>query len=145
MSIGSENVVGAMIIVFLGLGTYFDVRYKRIPWWIQTMGLMFVLLCVILQWKRLDIGFLLSMLPGVCLLVIAWSTKESIGYGDGISTLLLGGLAGFRNCIWVMCFSLFLLSVIGLVLLVLKKVGRKTRIPYLPFMLAAEGIRRLML
>ncbi len=81
-----------------------------------------------------------AALPGLFLLVLAWLTKESIGYGDGISVILLGGMVGLRNCIWVLCISLLLLSLAGLVLLVIKRVDRKTKIPYLPFLLAAESV-----
>lgn len=85
-------------------------------------------------------GILPAVLPGLFLLILAWFTKESIGYGDGISVLLLGGMVGLRNCIWVLGISLLLLSLVGLVLLVIKRVDRKTKIPYLPFLLVAEGM-----
>lgn len=133
-------VIGAMLLVFLGLAAYFDCRLKRIPWSVLGMGAIFMILCNILQWKEFKMGILLSVLPGMFLLMLAWFTKESIGYGDGISVLLLGGMAGLRNCIWVLCISLLLLSLVGLVLLVIKRVDRKTKIPYLPFLLAAESI-----
>ncbi len=133
-------VIEAMLFVFLGLAAYFDCRFRRIPWSVLGMGTIFMIICNILQWKEFKVGILSAALPGLFLLVLAWLTKESIGYGDGISVILLGGMVGLRNCIWVLCISLLLLSLAGLVLLVIKRVDRKTKIPYLPFLLAAESV-----
>lgn len=133
-------VIEAMLFVFLGLAAYFDCRFRRIPWSVLGMGTIFMIICNILQWKEFKVGILSAALPGLFLLVLAWLTKESIGYGDGISVILLGGMVGLRNCIWVLCISLLFLSLAGLVLLVIKRVDRKTKIPYLPFLLAAESV-----
>ncbi len=133
-------VIEAMLFVFLGLAAYFDCRFRRIPWSVLGMGTIFMIISNILQWKEFKVGILSAALPGLFLLVLAWLTKESIGYGDGISVILLGGMVGLRNCIWVLCISLLLLSLAGLVLLVIKRVDRKTKIPYLPFLLAAESV-----
>lgn len=133
-------VVGAMLFVFLGLAAYFDCRFRRIPWSVLGMGAIFMIICNILQWKEFKMEILPAVLPGMFLLMLAWLTKEGIGYGDGISVLLLGGMVGFKNCIWVLCISLLLLSMVGLVLLVVRRVERKTKIPYLPFLLVAEGM-----
>lgn len=135
-----QILITIMILVFLGVSAYCDCRWKRIPWCVQGMGFIFVCISIIVQWKESYNNFFLAIVPGVFLLFLAWVTKENIGYGDGISVLLLGGMAGLRNCIWVLCFSLILLSITGLVLLVIKRVNRKTKIPYLPFLFVAESL-----
>ena len=134
-----QYVIEAMLLVFLGLAAYFDCRWKKIPWSVLGMGVIFMVICNILQWEKFQLGFFLAVIPGLFLLLLAWFTKESIGYGDGISVLLLGGMTGLKNCIWVLCISLLFLSLVGMVLLVVKRVNRKTKIPYLPFLFVAEG------
>ena len=138
-----ENIqfaVYVMLFGFLGTAAYFDLRWKRIPGSVLAVGTIFTLVCMLIQQKEIGWELLWTVLPGITLLFVAWGTRESIGYGDGISVLFLGGIMGFRNCIWTLCISLFLLSLSGLFLYVLRKVNRKTKLPYLPFLLAAESI-----
>lgn len=127
-----------MILVFLGVAAYFDIRYKRIPLWVQGMGVIFGCIGIIIQgpqWTNL-----FALIPGIFLLVLSFVTGESIGYGDGISVLILGGLAGFNNCMWVLCISLIFVSMAGIILIAIKRATRKTKLPYIPFLLAAEGV-----
>lgn len=135
----TQFLVTIMIFVYLGISAFFDCKWKRIPWCVQGMGAVFVCICLITQWQKVSYNYILAMIPGMILLLLAWVTKESIGYGDGVSVLLLGGMAGFKACVWVLCFSLILLSVVGLVLLVIKHMDKKTKIPYLPFLFAAQS------
>lgn len=129
-----------MQFAFLGVAACFDWKWKRIPWSVQGMGVIFVIVTMIMQRDRSAAEWILAAMPGMVLLMLAWVTRENIGYGDGVSVLLLGGITGLRNCIAALCLSMLLLSLAGIVLLVLKRADRKTRIPYLPFLFAAEGI-----
>lgn len=135
-----QLAVYMMLFGFLGTAAYFDLRWKRIPRSVLAAGTIFALVCMLIQQKEIGWEFLWTVFPGIVLLFIAWGTRESIGYGDGISVLILGGMMGLRNCIWVLCISLLLLSLSGLFLYVLKKVNRKTKLPYVPFLFAAESI-----
>lgn len=128
-----------MIMVFLGIATYFDFRRKMIPIWVQAMGIIFLCITQIVKGQGWNWEILLALLPGILLLGISFVTRESIGYGDGIAVLILGGMIGARKCMWVICISLFMMSVVGIVLLATKRATRKTRIPYIPFMFAAES------
>lgn len=130
----------SMLLIFLGVAAYFDCKSKRIPWSVQGMGVIFTAILFMTEHDRTGASLLLAMVPGVMLILLSWLTRESIGYGDGISVLLLGGMAGFHNCVWTLCISLLLLSLTGLTLLVFKRADRKTKIPYLPFLFAAEGV-----
>ncbi len=129
-----------MILGFLSVATYYDIRYKRIPVWVQGMGMVFVCIGIIIQGHGLQWANLLALIPGIFLLILSFVTGESIGYGDGISVLILGGLAGFSNCMWVLCISLIFISMAGIILLAIKRATRKTRLPYIPFLLAAESV-----
>lgn len=129
-----------MILVFLGVAAYFDIRYKRIPLWVQGMGVIFGCIGIIIQGQGLQWANLFALIPGIFLLVLSFVTGESIGYGDGISVLILGGLAGFNNCMWVLCISLIFISMAGIILLAIKRASRKTKLPYIPFLLAAESV-----
>ena len=75
-------------------------------------------------------------IPGILILVLGAVTKKT-GYGDGIALLLVGMLLRDGKIFLLFGISLFLISVSSLILLVFKKVGRSTKIPYLPFLTAA--------
>ena len=128
-----------MILVFLGVSTYFDFRWKSIPIWVQGMGVIFLCTSIIIEGQKLNWNHIFSLMPGMFLLTLSFVTRENIGYGDGISVLILGGMIGVKNCIWVLCISLMMMSFVGIVLMVTKRANRKTRIPYIPFMFVAES------
>lgn len=81
-----------------------------------------------------------GLIPGMCMLLISFASNQSVGYGDGLTILMLGLLVGFKLCVGILCLSLFLISIYSIVLLIIKKANRKTTIPYIPFLLAAGGI-----
>lgn len=135
-----QFAVKIMLLIFLGIAAYFDCRRRRIPWSILGMGAVFMIICNVMQWREFRTEIFWAVAPGLLLLLLARITGENIGYGDGISVLLVGGMAGIRNCIGALCVSLLLLSLVALVLLVIKRADRKTKIPYLPFLFAAEGV-----
>ena len=64
---------------------------------------------------------LLGLLPGMILLLVAWSSKK-VGYGDAIVILCLGGILGYNKVMGILMSSLFIMSVVSIVLLALKKV-----------------------
>ena len=130
----------AMIIVYMGISTYFDLKWKRIPWWVQGMGIIFAAIYLILKCDMPVIEQLTSLIPGMILIFLSFITGESIGYGDGVSVMIIGSMVGIKNCIWVICVSLIMISVVGAVLMALKRASQKTRIPYIPFLFAAEGL-----
>lgn len=76
---------------------------------------------------------LLGLLPGVILLLVAWSSKK-IGYGDGIMILSLGGILGYNKVMSILMCSLFMMSIASIVLLALKKVRKESTLPYFPFL-----------
>lgn len=129
-----------MILMFLGVSTYFDFRWRRIPVWVLGMGVIFLCVSMIVQGEKPGLAYLISLIPGAFMIMLSFITKENIGYADGISVLILGGMAGIRNCIWVMCISLMMISLVGLCLIALKRANRKTRIPYVPFVFAAQAL-----
>ena len=76
---------------------------------------------------------LLGLLPGMILLLVAWSSKK-VGYGDAIVILCLGGILGYNKVMGILMSSLFIMSVVSIVLLALKKVRKESTLPYFPFL-----------
>lgn len=118
------------------------------------LGSLVVLSCVDLRERKipliptliLGVGFLMyrlwngvplaevaaGVIPGGILLLVSLVTEESIGYGDGLVLLILGVLCGVMEAVAVLGMALLLAAVLSIVLLVLRRVGRKTKLPFLP-------------
>jgi len=108
-----------------------DLRTGKIP--VLPVVLLGVAAALYRWWN--DVPFLevlAGIIPGGALLWMAWVTKESIGYGDGIVLLVLGLFCGVAKTIAVLGLSLVLAAVLSMILLILKKAGRKTALPFVP-------------
>ncbi len=113
-----------------------DIRNKSVPVLLLGLGGLWtggILLC---QGIRGEINVLEqceALIPGIALLVLAKLTEKA-GCADGIVLMLLGLLEGAAGCL-TLCFgSLLGASVLSGVLLVLKKVKKTTKLPFVPFL-----------
>lgn len=114
-----------------------DVRRRRVPAWLLAAGGVLAVPMLYLEGGCADgVAVLTGLFPGVLLLAAGILTKK-VGYGDGIVALILGVWLENRKIVMLFGISLFFIAVWSLVLLVLRKVGRNTKIPYLPFLTAA--------
>ena len=93
-------------------------------------------------------GFLpqagLSLLPGLALLGLAALSRERMGYGDGIMAALIGPCFGLQQMVTGLFLAFLLSAVVSVGLIALKKAGRKTTIPFLPFLTAGMGVMQLV-
>lgn len=81
-----------------------------------------------------NLKLLIDLAPGFFLMIIANCFKEVIGEGDALVVLFIGSVVGAMSVIAMMIYSLFVSAIICLVLLVARKVNKKTEIPFLPFL-----------
>lgn len=112
-----------------------DIRTRRLPVWMLVLGGNLSAAAVLYQ-KSGYFDLLRGVMPGLLLLAIAFSTKKA-GYGDGIVLSCLGMALGGEKGLLLFGLSTFLLALCSLVLLVFRRVGRNTEIPFLPFLTAA--------
>lgn len=83
---------------------------------------------------------LLRFLPGGAMLLLAWMTKESIGYGDAWILLCMGCFMTEIQMMNLCVIALSLSGLFALFLLLVRRKSRKTQIPFVPFLLAGYGI-----
>lgn len=121
------------IVLYLAVLGVVDGRHRQIPVWVLSGGGvlsvgigMFKCIQEEMMWMEPVWG----LLPGVFLLLIAWASKKA-GYADGIVLMQLGWCMGWRNVLFLLCFSMLLLSGISVVLLLARKVEKETKMPYL--------------
>ena len=116
------------VTVWLLIISITDIRKRRIPVWMLMAGGILAAAAVWSQWNGDWQELILGMLPGGVFLGIAFGTKM-VGYGDGVVLLLLGMLSGIGSSLIVVGAALCMAAVCSLILLILKKAGRYTRIP----------------
>ena len=118
---------GLAVMVLLAIE---DLRFLKLNMpVIWLMSLTAVVLRIISQEDIWSI--LLSFIPGLLLILI------SVGLGDGFAVMMVGACLDFFRTVGVVSVSLILLSVGALVMLIFKKAGRKTIVPYMPWLLTA--------
>lgn len=85
-----------------------------------------------------------GMAVGSLLLLFGYFSKEAIGIGDGIVISVCGAAFGIYETVALCFFSALYAAVFSFALLMLRKVGRKSRIPFLPFLLLGYVTMRLL-
>jgi len=65
--------------------------------------------------------------------VIALIVKSALGMGDVKMFFVIGLLYGLSNTYSILLFSVLVMAIVSIVLLIMKKVTRKTAIPMAPF------------
>lgn len=82
---------------------------------------------------------------GVILLLFAHFSKEAIGYADGVIILACGVAFGLYETVTAIFFAAVFAGCFSGVLLVIRKVGGKSRIPFLPFLLLGYVTMRVFM
>ncbi len=81
-------------------------------------------------WERL-----VGLLPGLSLLLFSYVMQGQIGRGDAYLMCISGVLLGVGQGVSLLLYALLLAGSVSLVLLVLRKVKKDTKLPFVPFLL----------
>ena len=123
-----------------------DFRRRRIPVWLLALGGAAVIPAVLFECAGLPEEWWAvcrGCIPGILLLGMALVTRKA-GVADGVAMLYMGLLLK-EKCLAVFAFSLLLISLYSGILLVFRKAGRNTELPYLPFLTVAWVLERILL
>ena len=131
------------VVLLMGLFhmAWFDYKTKLIERkWLLVCGGFGILGTLLVGDKNLLQQALGGAIIGAGLLVLAWISKESIGYGDGWLFVVTGFFLGIWRNLVLLLGSLFLTGVFAIICLVLRKKGKNDRIALAPFVLTAYVI-----
>lgn len=81
---------------------------------------------------------------GAILIVCSYFSKEAIGIADSVVVLACGAAFGLWGTVTFVFFAMLYAGVCSAVLLVAKKAGKKSRIPFLPFLLLGYLTMRML-
>lgn len=132
-----EQVGYAGALIFLGCIAGEDIRTKRIS--VNSL-LLFGSLAILylMAGNLLEIEEMICrMLPGFSLLLLSMLTKESIGYGDGVSMLIVGLWTSGFCCFRMICLGIGMTGFVAVYKLIMKS---ETEIPLIPFLLVAMEV-----
>lgn len=73
---------------------------------------------------------------GLLFLAVSKVTRQALGYGDSWAILILGIFLGFWGVVEVLTGAFFLLVAISMLILALRKMSRRYRLPFFPFLTA---------
>lgn len=110
--------------------------FKRSELLIAVLGILVAgIFADITVWNRLAGGLLGCILVGFSVL-----SGEQLGKGDAILLLFCGCAAGIYYVTALLTLTFCMVAVIGGILLWCKKIRKTTRLPFLPFLFAAQLI-----
>lgn len=81
------------------------------------------------------VSILLSVFPGISLLLLSWISNGAIGAADGLIVLALGIWIGFWELLGVLSGAFFLSFFVAGFLFFFQKKTRTETIPFIPFLL----------
>lgn len=131
-----KGVKIAGMFLFLAICSIQDIKEKRVSVKVFVLsGILFLIMSLLFDKISIE-QRMYNMLPGMIAFLLAFLTKEQIGYGDALCLIVLGNIM-CSDVLWgAVLGGLMLLSMCSILLLAGKKVNRKTTLPFLPFLSA---------
>lgn len=138
-----SSIIEGSAMIYMGICAVFDIRHREIPLLWNLTG---IAAAAGLEIWRIAEGLStvaetgLSLLPGVSFLLTGFATGEKIGYGDGLILIAAGLFLGIYPCFLALCTGLIVSAAAALILLLFRRAGRNSRIPFAPFLLIGMGV-----
>lgn len=142
----------AMILAAFGIllcASVRDIKKREVATWMMAAALLLSVCACALQASSAGIMEVLlaagvSLLPGMALLMMAALFQDKMGFGDGFMALFLGPVFGVEGMVTGLFLAFFFSAVVSVFLIAMKKAGRKSTIPFLPFLTAGMGVMHLV-
>lgn len=73
---------------------------------------------------------------GLCVIGMSMISRGQVGRGDGLVICAVGALTGYRGCFIMVCYAALIMSAASIIILLLKKGDRHTKMPFIPALFA---------
>jgi len=121
--------------IYLALLAVIDVKKRKIPLIWLLAGIVFVPIGIIDEGFETLYTHILGLIPGVLSILIAIVSRGQIGMADAVLLTVTGAFLGFGPSICVISVSLLNIAFVAGLMLMAGKLGRKSTLPYVPFLL----------
>lgn len=146
MGVTAEGVFETAFLGVLGIAAWQDNKSLSISRkFLFAAGIIAIFgRCLAADEQNTAVEWGFSILPGIVLLLSGWLSRWQIGAGDGVIVLVMGLWLGFAKTMAVLLMGMLFCSIFCGVLVFFKRAERRTEIPFVPFLLAACLIGRMM-
>lgn len=126
------KILMAAIGLLLFVAGIMDIRTRQISR--KQILLLLIVCCTVIPFKE-NLNLLDTVgggTIGLCAIGLSIATREQVGKGDGIVIAAVGIALGARRCLWVVFAASFVMCVAAILVLLLRRGGRQTKLPFLP-------------
>lgn len=135
-----------LVFVFIVLNIEAVTDFKKQEVNIFVSGILMAAALAMLIFAK-DISVLnaiIGIAEGVLLILISFMTKGQIGIGDGILLTACGLMLGGKDNFLMFFFACLFSAVVSGLIMIIKKADKKTKIPFVPFMIPGFLVMVLM-
>jgi len=134
MSLSDSIRIGCVAVLLFIEGVR-DVNKKEVGLLIPAINAIAAVVMYFV-FKDMSIGVLLmGLAEGMAIMVLSRLTGESVGFGDGVILCSTGMMLGWRYNLCMFFSACLICAVFGAILMMFKKADKKTRIPFVPFLI----------
>lgn len=132
-------LISFIIIVFLIFSAAFDLKYMILPDFSTGILVVCGIIMIIIEGRHIglpvqNIG--IGLLVSAFFLFLHWITKgKGMGMGDVKFVFFMGLLLGWQRTIVALYTAFIVGAIVGIFLMAIKKIKRKTEIPFGPFLI----------
>lgn len=128
-----DTFVQILLGVILVISSIKDIKRRRISMSIIVPGIIILLICLPFRNNISIVNGLFGTIVGISMIGIGRLSRWQIGMGDGIVLILTGIGLGFWENAFLLLYALLLIFLFSVILLFLKKITKKTTLPFIPF------------
>jgi len=125
------NIRTILAGIFLASESLYDIKTRQIQ---PIILLVSGILGIVTGAAAVITGSTGFLLPGAFLLLTAKASREAVGYGDGLALMVTGMYIDVLQTFNLFILALFLSAMAAIVMIVIKRAGRKDVMPFLPFL-----------
>ena len=126
-----ETVYG-LYLIFLSVQDY---RSKRIPLVLLISGIIFVPLFMLTEDKADIYRHVLGIIPGVAFVFLSLASRGQVGMADAVILVIMGACVSIGQIVGVIAVSLLAIAIFSMLMLLMRKLNRKSTLPFVPFLL----------
>lgn len=130
-----KNIRFAFVLIVLVIEAVTDFKKKEVN---IVFPVLLAAAATVMLFFTKDISLINSIIgiaEGVLLILISFLTKGEIGMGDGILLAACGLMLGGKDNLIMFFFACFSSAIVSALIMLIKKADKKTKIPFVPFMI----------